>query len=64
MRAQLLTVPIFAGLNKAALNVLWERATEVKAAAGSVVVSEGNRKSALSDWSGNGPRMQKSRSAQ
>ena len=41
MRAQLLTVPIFAGLNEAALNVLWERATEVKAAAGSVVVSEG-----------------------
>ena len=41
MRAQLLTVPIFAGLDEAALNVLWERATEVKAAAGTVVVSEG-----------------------
>lgn len=41
MRAALQNVPIFAGLNEAALNLLWERATEIKAAAGAVVVREG-----------------------
>ncbi len=41
MRAAVQNVPIFAGLNEAALNLLWERATEIKAAAGSVVVREG-----------------------
>lgn len=41
MRAAVQNVPIFAGLNEAALTLLWERATEIKAAAGSVVVREG-----------------------
>jgi CRP/FNR family cyclic AMP-dependent transcriptional regulator len=41
VRAALQNVPIFAGLNEAALNLLWERATEIKAAAGAVVVREG-----------------------
>ena len=41
MRAALQNVPIFAGLTEAALNLLWERATEIKAAAGIVVVREG-----------------------
>lgn len=39
--APLQNVPIFAGLNEAALNLLWERAKEVKAAAGEIVVREG-----------------------
>jgi CRP-like cAMP-binding protein len=39
--APLQNVPIFAGLNEAALRLLWERAKEVKAAAGEVVVREG-----------------------
>lgn len=41
MPAPLQNVPIFAGLNEAALNLLWERAKEVKATAGQVVVREG-----------------------
>lgn len=41
MPAPLQNVPIFAGLNEAALNLLWERAREIKAAAGDVVVREG-----------------------
>lgn len=41
MRAALQNVPIFAGLDEAALNLLWDRATEVKSAAGNVVVREG-----------------------
>jgi CRP/FNR family cyclic AMP-dependent transcriptional regulator len=41
VRAALQNVPIFAGLNEAALNLLWERATEIKAAAGAVLVREG-----------------------
>ncbi len=41
MRAAIQNVPIFAGLNEAALSLLWERAKEVKAAAGEVVVREG-----------------------
>jgi CRP-like cAMP-binding protein len=39
--AALQNVPIFAGLNEAALNLLWDRAKEVKAPAGEVVVREG-----------------------
>jgi len=41
VRAALQNVPIFAGLNDAALNLLWERATEIKVLAGNVVVREG-----------------------
>jgi CRP-like cAMP-binding protein len=41
VRAALQNVPIFAGLNDAALNLLWERATEIKSPAASVVVREG-----------------------
>lgn len=41
MRAALQNVPIFAGLDEAALNLLWERAKEIKAAAGETVVREG-----------------------
>jgi CRP/FNR family transcriptional regulator, cyclic AMP receptor protein len=39
--AALQKVPIFAGLNEAALNLLWDRAKEIKASAGEVVVREG-----------------------
>jgi CRP-like cAMP-binding protein len=39
--AALEKVPIFAGLNDAALSLLWDRAKEVKAPAGEVVVREG-----------------------
>ena len=35
-------VPILAGLDQAALDLLWERALESKAAAGSVIVREGD----------------------
>ena len=41
MRAMLQNVPIFAGLDDAALDLLWERAAENRAAAGSVIVREG-----------------------
>jgi len=41
VRAALQNVPIFAGLSEASLNLLWERATEIKAPAGSAVVREG-----------------------
>ena len=41
MRPALQNVPIFAGLNEDALNLLSDRATEVKSAAGWVVVREG-----------------------
>lgn len=41
MPAPLQNVPIFAGLNEAALNLLWERAKEIKMPAGDVVVREG-----------------------
>jgi len=41
VRAALQNVPIFAGLNEAALNLLWDRAKEVKAPAGELVVREG-----------------------
>jgi CRP-like cAMP-binding protein len=41
VRAALQNVPIFAGLNEAALDLLWDRAKEVKAATGDVVVREG-----------------------
>lgn len=41
MRAMLQNVPILAGLDEAALNLLWERAIEGKAPAGSVIVREG-----------------------
>jgi CRP-like cAMP-binding protein len=41
VRAALQNVPIFAGLNEAALNLLWERAKEIKTPAGEVVVREG-----------------------
>src|SRR5258708_31485395 len=34
-------VPIFAGLDEAALDLLWERATESRAPTGSVIVREG-----------------------
>lgn len=34
-------VPILAGLEEAAINLLWERAVETKAPAGSVIVREG-----------------------
>jgi CRP-like cAMP-binding protein len=34
-------VPIFAGLDEAALNLLWERATESEAPANTVIVREG-----------------------
>jgi CRP/FNR family cyclic AMP-dependent transcriptional regulator len=39
--AALQNVPIFAGLNQSALNLLWERAKEIKTPAGGVVVREG-----------------------
>jgi CRP-like cAMP-binding protein len=39
--AALQNVPIFAGLDEAALNLLWDRAKEVKAPAGELVVREG-----------------------
>jgi CRP-like cAMP-binding protein len=39
--AALQNVPIFAGLNDAALNMLWDHAKEVKASAGGIVVREG-----------------------
>ncbi len=35
-------VPILAGLEEAALNLLWERTTETKTSAGSVIVREGD----------------------
>ena len=41
MRAMLQSVPIFAGLDDAALTLLWERATESHAAANSIIVREG-----------------------
>jgi CRP/FNR family cyclic AMP-dependent transcriptional regulator len=41
MRVMLQSVPIFAGLDEDALNLLWERATESQAAAHSVIVREG-----------------------
>lgn len=41
MKAMLQNVPIFAGLNEAAITLLWDRAVESKAAAGSVIVAEG-----------------------
>ena len=41
MRAALQNVPIFAGLNETALNLLWERAKEIKASTGDVIVREG-----------------------
>jgi CRP-like cAMP-binding protein len=41
VRAALQNVPIFAGLDEAALTLLWERATEIKAREGGVVVREG-----------------------
>jgi len=41
VRAALQNVPIFAGLDEAALNLLWERAKEIKTAAGEIVVREG-----------------------
>jgi CRP-like cAMP-binding protein len=41
VRAALQNVPIFAGLNEAALNLLWDRAKEIKTPAGEVVVREG-----------------------
>jgi len=41
MRVMLQSVPIFAGLDDAALNLLWERATESNAPANTVIVLEG-----------------------
>lgn len=41
MRALLQTIPILAGLDEAALDLLWARATQSEAQAGSVVVREG-----------------------
>ena len=41
MRAMLQTVPILAGLDEAALTLLWERASESQAQSGSVIVREG-----------------------
>lgn len=41
MRVMLQNVPILAGLDEAALNLLWNRASESKASAGSVIVREG-----------------------
>jgi len=41
MRAMLQNVPILAGLDEAALTMLWERAVESKAPAGGVIVREG-----------------------
>src|SRR5450755_1359446 len=41
MRAMLKNVPIFAGLEEAAMNLLWERAVETKVPAGSAIVREG-----------------------
>ena len=40
-RTMLQKVTIFAGLDDTAINLLWERATPIKAAAGSVIVAEG-----------------------
>ena len=42
MRVKLSNVPIFAGLEEAALELLWERAAEGQAPAGSVIVQEGD----------------------
>jgi len=41
MRVMLQNVPIFAGLDTAALDLLWGSATETKAPAGTVIVREG-----------------------
>ena len=41
MRAMLQNVPILAGLDEAALGFLWDRAVESEAAAGKVIVAEG-----------------------
>jgi CRP/FNR family transcriptional regulator, cyclic AMP receptor protein len=41
VRAALQNVPIFAGLNEAALTLLWDSAKEIKTPAGEVVVREG-----------------------
>src|SRR6266436_1747550 len=41
MRAMLQIVRILAGLNEAALSLLWERAVESKTPAGGVIVREG-----------------------
>jgi CRP-like cAMP-binding protein len=41
VRAKLKAVPIFAGLNEAAVDYLWEQVTETKVAGGSVIIAEG-----------------------
>lgn len=42
MRSMLQNVPILAGLDEPALNLLWERVMESKAPAGSVIIREGD----------------------
>jgi len=41
VRAKLQKVPIFAGLDEAAVDYLWERVTETRVAGGTVIVTEG-----------------------